>query len=261
MSTLGTTPRVHGSADDDVAWHRPSFGRPLARVPWMLLGCLVVASIAIEPFDGWLTARWRGLELPGDVDQELRFLQQFGQIGSLVLVAILVCCLQRPAIRRTLLDLGLAVLIGTLIANLLKTEVGRLRPAFGDADAFLGQWWTRANNDYTWTQRASMPSSHTVAAAVLATWMWIVCPRLRVLGVVLATLVGIARVRVGAHWPTDVLLGGALGVFCGSVVIGRLWSTRLLDVIWRRMVDRDALPASPDVRAAVERLHSPRRSA
>ena len=257
MTTLGTsidTPS-HGRNETSGlgADLPPAFGRPLVRSPWWLVASLLLLTVLATRFDGRLTEIWRGLNLPGDVDQELRFLQQFGQIGSLVLVLVLVCCLQRPAIRRTLLDLGLALLLGAVVANLMKTGMGRLRPAFGDAGAFLGPWWTRSSDDFSWTQRASMPSSHVMAATVLATWMWTVCPRLRILGVALTGFVGLARVRFGAHWPSDVFAGAMVGLAVGPPVIGRLWGTRLLDLIWRRLVDRQASPAWPEVLEAVER--------
>lgn len=254
MTTLdGAHPAPHAPATGAFG---TGFGPPLLRWPWWLVTMLVVAGACILPFDAAITTAWSGLDLPGDVDQELRSLQQFGQFGSLVLVAIVVCLLDRPAFRRTLLDLGLAMLIGILIANLLKSGIGRVRPAFGEADAFLGPWWTRGDGELAWSQRASMPSSHTMAAAILATWMWTVVPRVRWLGVVLCTIVGAARVRFGAHWPSDVLFGAALGVLSGTVVIGRLWGTRLLDAFWKRFVDRDASPAWPEVAAAVRGRHA-----
>ena len=49
-------------------------------------------------------------------------------------------------------------------------------------------------------------------------------PRLSAAGIALALLVGISRVYLGAHWPTDVLAGWALGaaVGAGLVLLARL---------------------------------------
>lgn len=76
---------------------------------------------------------------------------------------------------------------------------------------------------------ASMPSGHTLTAfAVVGSiyfsvaqdrrasfaWLWL-----------LAALVGLSRMALGAHWPGDVLVGAALGLWAAAV--GQLLFTRL----------------------------------
>ena len=219
-------------------------------VPWKTLAALALLAIVSFKLDELGSMVFQVVDLPGDVDQELRSLQQFGQFGSLVLLAIVVLRLDRPPIRRTLLDLGLAVLVGSLLCNGLKTLLGRARPAFGTPDEFH-PLWASTETTMSWSQLASMPSSHTMAAAVMATWIAIVLPRLRWLGFALVAVVGVARIRFGHHWPSDVFVGAAIGILIGSVTIGRLLGTRLLDVLWRTLVDRSASPAAPEVADAV----------
>lgn len=257
MTTLGSSTPVTASIDAGRPPAGPGSDPFVCRFCWWVPVGLVTAALLSIPIDGLVEGWWASLVMPSDVDQELRFLQQFGQFGSLILVSVLVCSLCRPAIRRTLLDLGLAVLVTVLLDLLFKSLIGRLRPAFGDPGDVLGPWWMQGDNDTTWSQRGSTPSTHTAAAAVLATWIWVVFPRVRWLGVAFTVCVATARVRFASHWPSDVLLGAATGVIGGSLVIGRLWATRLLDALWRLLVDRTASPAWPDVAAAVRAQQQP----
>jgi len=66
----------------------------------------------------------------------------------------------------------------------------------------------------------SMPSGHT-STAFMAAMFIIRCYALQSwrlwLVIAFASLVGISRIAVGAHWPADVLAGAALGIFIGGI--------------------------------------------
>jgi membrane-associated phospholipid phosphatase len=68
---------------------------------------------------------------------------------------------------------------------------------------------------------AAMPSGHTMTAFAAATAIYFsLAPqrRLRHLWLFVVALgVGLSRMAVGAHWPADVSVGAALGVFSGLV--------------------------------------------
>ena len=95
----------------------------------------------------------------------------------------------------------------------------------------LGPWqtftWTRGGEQLTahawefWKGPSdlwSMPSSHTSAACALACVLARLYPRLIPLMVLLAALVGTARVVLGAHYPSDVIVGATLGLCIAAMI-------------------------------------------
>jgi len=89
----------------------------------------------------------------------------------------------------------------------------------------------------------SMPSTHTTHAAIAAAFLVGFCPRLRWLVVPWICVVGFGRVHFGAHWPSDVVVGGILGWGVGAIVCWSSAGVRLVDWVWKTIVDRNATPA------------------
>jgi membrane-associated phospholipid phosphatase len=112
--------------------------------------------------------------------------------------------------------LVLAALAATL-PELVKALVGRPRPE-------LWPWLLP-------TTGSSFPSGHSVAGATFYPFLgWIVL-RLRhkggvgyALGFAIAAFIGVGRMYVGVHWPSDVLAGWALGLALSGILIRRLAS-------------------------------------
>ncbi len=76
-------------------------------------------------------------------------------------------------------------------------------------------------------RRGAFPSGHTATAAVLA-GIWAMTQRrwlFPLSGLGFVVLVGVSRVAVGVHWPTDVLAGLILG--WTSAWLGLRWASRL----------------------------------
>lgn len=67
---------------------------------------------------------------------------------------------------------------------------------------------------------SAFPSAHTAVAVALAVTLWPLVGRSqRVVLVVVAMMVAIDRVYIGAHWPLDVLGGVAIGVLAAGVTL------------------------------------------
>ncbi len=68
---------------------------------------------------------------------------------------------------------------------------------------------------------SAMPSGHTMTAFAIAFAVIFSAPKntRKYLSLVclIAIGAGLARIAVGAHWPSDVLIGASFGIFCGLV--------------------------------------------
>ena len=152
------------------------------------------------------TAFHRVNDLPDAFWRFLRVPMQLGTIaGSLVVVVATWLCTRN---RR----LALAALIGSQAAywsaRVVKHVVGRGRPA-----ALLpGVHLHEATGGFGYV------SAHTAVAVALAAAIVPSLPRTaQVVAVVLAVLVGVARIDAGAHLPLDVVGGAGLGLVCGTL--------------------------------------------
>ena len=64
----------------------------------------------------------------------------------------------------------------------------------------------------------SFPSGHTAASFSIATTIALNMPRLAIFVFVIAIIVGISRVYLGVHYPTDVAAGIILGTLPALLV-------------------------------------------
>jgi undecaprenyl-diphosphatase len=107
-----------------------------------------------------------------------------------------------------------------LISNLLKRIVGRGRPVeFETSGAFS---FHQIVNDWHFQ---SFPSGHTTTAIALAFVVGFVWPRLFPVFFVVGAVVGLSRVPVGMHYPSDVFGGLVVGLL-GAYLVRNLFARR-----------------------------------
>lgn len=106
------------------------------------------------------------------------------------------------AIRTAARHALVALLVSHLIVQAIKRTVGRSRPSRRDA---ARSWMDEPD-------RFSFPSGHSAAAMSVAAVYAIAFPPLAALLVTTAALVGFSRVRLGVHYPGDVVAGQAIAL-------------------------------------------------
>src|SRR5690606_6431006 len=92
------------------------------------------------------------------------------------------------------------------LTNILKQVIGRMRPLYVDAEdwlAFDPFGFSAAN--------ASFPSGHATTAGAVLVVASLVLPRWRWLFLLAAVAMAASRIVVGAHFPSDVIAGLAVG--------------------------------------------------
>lgn len=218
-STASYLPVPPGALPDRALPQASDYRRWL--LPPLMLLLLAVAAVAIDtPVAQWSLGR----NYPRVVRELMSLAEAFGH-GVGVTVVLLTIYTLDPARRSALPRTIAAVLAAGCGANLVKLLISRSRPGSTDL-AHLAGWQTFSGwlplgaNGSGWQ---SFPSAHTATAVGLALALSWLYPRGRLLFAGFAMAVAAQRVLGGAHFPSDVLAGAAVGWWCAYAVL-RNWA-------------------------------------
>lgn len=186
-------------------------------VPPVVLLLLAGVALAID----MSVAQWaQGRDYPRAVRELMSLAEAFGHGVGVSLVLVTVYTLD-PARRRLLPRSIVAVVAAGCGANLIKLLISRSRPATSDLlhlDAWhtFADWLPLGHNGSPWQ---SFPSAHTATAVGLGLVLSSLYPQGRRLFAAFAIAVGLQRILGGAHFPSDVLAGAAIGWWCAVGIL------------------------------------------
>jgi membrane-associated phospholipid phosphatase len=113
-------------------------------------------------------------------------------------------------LKQSLYDAGWSALAALIVANTIGQMVGRLRPY--EASAEILRLIPPPLTAH------AFPSGHTAVAFACAAALTYGRPGWGLVALAGATAVGLGRIFVGVHYPSDVIVGAALGIVCASIV-------------------------------------------
>ena len=125
-----------------------------------------------------------------------------------------------PKTRRCGMIVSLALLLDFVVCNgILKNLIARIRPY--DINTAV-ELLIEKPLDY------SFPSGHTAASFAVVTVLYCTKSRLRYPAFCIAVLIAFSRMYLYVHYPTDILGGVLVGMFCGcaAVQIFQIWMQR-----------------------------------
>jgi len=220
--------------------------RPLSSSLWLLLAAALLV-VALLPFDGMLSQSAQAL--PGGIVAFNQRITDFGTFawmiygsGSVVILAYILHRVSRSegfsSKTKTGWRLALYFLVtigsASIVVHLAKLIIGRARPElFSEYGAHSISFFS----GHDWVFQ-SFPSGHSAAVGSFFGAFSMLAPRLRIVFLIGALVIGISRVIVGAHYPSDVAAGLLVGLWTALMTAfffaRKNWLFRLDEAGWPR---------------------------
>lgn len=154
----------------------------------------------------WIN-RW-----PDELEPFFRFLSEATKIwpGRILLAAVLIFCLSRPRLRTAAILGLLAFPLANECCDLLKNSLRMPRPCVELPGVLLrGDLLTSFGT----------ASAHSANMACIAAVFWTFDRKWGLAWTLVAFFTGLSRIYTGVHYPSQVLLGWAVGAVVGRVAV------------------------------------------
>lgn len=142
----------------------------------------------------------------GVLDTIMPWITALGEYGALWMLLTAVFLIRKDT-RRVGVMMAIALALDVVLCNgIIKPLAARPRPFTVRPGVEL---LIKAPWDY------SFPSGHTAVSFAAAGAMWFAGQRGRTAALILAAVIGLSRIYLYVHYPSDVICGAALGLLCG----------------------------------------------
>lgn len=126
-----------------------------------------------------------------------------GNAANTVAICLLMIGIGNTFVRKVGIQALIVLIVSHIIVQVLKRTVTRERPK----DVLTDLYTFKLPLD-----RYSFPSGHTTAVFAIATTVSLYIPALAIFIIPVAMLVGLSRIYLGVHYPSDVIIGIMIAV-------------------------------------------------
>jgi len=163
-------------------------------------------SVLVETYDRHAVEWFSSRDWPV-VTPVMKGLSDIGAHGAVwIVIGVLVAVwLRRPLLAVAVLA---AEEISSVVDGVLKNAIGRERPPLADP---------RVHALIPLPHDPSRPSGHAMMAFAGAALLTLVAPRFGWAFVALAAAIAVSRLYLGVHFPSDVVVGAAIGAIIGAL--------------------------------------------
>ena len=166
----------------------------------------------ITPFEAQVMKRFCGLQRFCWLTVFFKIMSRLGDGSLWGALALVLLAMDAQAYKWAIAAMALAIALTVVIFKAVKNLVGRPRPF---------ETWDSLACIMLPPDRFSFPSGHTMTAFSVIGVLYVLVPGAWFLLLPVAVLIGLSRVYLGLHYPTDVLIGALLGSAIGLLVGGR----------------------------------------
>lgn len=137
------------------------------------------------------------------LDKVFLFMTNLGNATNTIAICLLMIGIGNTLVRHVGIQALMVLAVSHLIVQALKRTVTRVRPKDILVDI---------NTFKLPLDRYSFPSGHTTAVFAVATTVSLYIPALAALILPVALIVGLSRIYLGVHYPSDVIIGIVIAV-------------------------------------------------